>query len=50
MLEFLQRVQAQIYPEHLKFYPTKIDPKMIHHLIQFALRRNKLLDLSLFIL
>jgi len=41
MPEFLQLVQVQIYPEHLKSYPTKIDPKMIHHLIQFALRRKK---------
>jgi hypothetical protein len=38
MHEFLQLEQVRIYPEHWIFYPTKIDPKMIHHLIQFALK------------
>lgn len=45
--EFQQRVLKQIYLEHLKFYPTKIDPRMTHHLLQFAIFNKTKVNLDI---
>jgi hypothetical protein len=44
---FQQRVLKQIYLEHSKFYPTKIDPKMIRRFVQFAIKSKEIFKLNL---